>query len=122
MPMPWEVEVTNEFIEWWKELADNQQDAVTAKVELLEERGPVLPSPHTSGIKGSRHGVMRELRVQAGGRPIRIFYAFDPRRAAILLIGGDKAGNDRFYVEYLPMADDLYDEHLEELRNEGLII
>ena len=122
MPMPWEVEVTNEFIEWWKELADNQQDAVTAKVELLEERGPVLPFPHTSGIKGSRHSAMRELRVSAGGRPIRIFYAFDPRRAAILLIGGDKTGNDRFYVEYLPLADALYDDHLEKLRNEGLII
>ena len=56
-----------------------------------------------------------------GGRPLRVFYAFDPRRTSILLIGGDKTGNDRFYAEYLPVADALYDEHLEELRKEGLL-
>ncbi len=64
---------------------------------------------------------MRELRVQSGGKPIRVFYAFDPRRSAILLVGGDKTGNDRFYVEFIPVADKLYDEHLEQLRKEGLI-
>ena len=64
---------------------------------------------------------MRELRVQRGGRPIRIFYAFDPRRTSILLIGGDKTGNDRFYDEYVPLADRLYDEYLSELNQEGLI-
>jgi hypothetical protein len=64
---------------------------------------------------------MRELRVQSGGNPLRIFYAFDPRRAAILLIGGDKTGKDRFYEEYVPRADDLYDAHLRELKAEGLI-
>ena len=64
---------------------------------------------------------MRELRAQSAGRPIRVFYAFDPRRTSILLIGGDKAGHDRFYEEYVPVADDLYDEHLDELRQEGLI-
>ena len=58
---------------------------------------------------------------QSGGRPLRVFYAFDPRRTSILLIGGDKTGNDRFYEEYVPVADDLYDQHLEELRKEGFI-
>ena len=120
--MSWEVEHTNEFHQWWQELSDDQQDTVAARVELLEERGPSLPYPYTSDIKSSRHGVMRELRVQSGGRPIRVFYAFDPRRTSILLIGGDKTGNDRFYEEYVPVADDLYDEHLEELRKEGLIV
>ncbi|MDE0431545.1 MAG: type II toxin-antitoxin system RelE/ParE family toxin [Caldilineaceae bacterium] len=74
-----------------------------------------------SDIRGSRHGGMRELRVQSGGRPPRVFYAFDPRRTSILLIGGDKTGNDRFYEQSLPIADALHDEHLEELRKEGLI-
>ena len=64
---------------------------------------------------------MGHTRAQSGGRPIRVFYAFDPRRMAILLIGGDKTGNDRFYREYVPVADNLYDEHLDELRQEGLI-
>jgi hypothetical protein len=63
---------------------------------------------------------MRELRVQSGGRPLRVFYAFDPRRVAILLIGGDKTGQDRFYEVHLPLADRLYDEHLIELNKEGL--
>jgi len=72
-------------------------------------------------IAGSKHSHMRELRVQSGGHPIRVFYAFDPRRSAILLIGGDKTGNDRFYRDSIPIADKLYDEHLEELRKEGLI-
>ena len=64
---------------------------------------------------------MRELRVQSRGRQIRVFYAMDPRRTSILLIGGDKTGNDRFYQEYVPVADRLYDDYLEELRMEGLI-
>ena len=121
MVMSWEVEYTDEFGQWWQGLAEGQQDAVTARVELMMEHGPNLPFPFSSGIVGSRHGVMRELRAQSGGRPLRVFYAFDPRRTAILLIGGDKTGNDRFYEEYVPVADDLYDKHLEELRREGLI-
>ena len=64
---------------------------------------------------------MQELRIQHQGNPIWIFYAFDPRRCAILLIGGDKTGNDRFYEKYVPIADRLYDEYLEELRKEGRI-
>ena len=90
-------------------------------VELLEEHGPGLPYPQCSGKKGSRHDHMRELRVQSGGKPIRVFYAFDPTRTAILLIGGDKTGDDRFYQRFVPLADRLYDEHLEELKNEGAI-
>ncbi len=119
--MAWEVEYTDEFGQWWQELSENQQDSVAASVELLTEYGPNLPYPYSSNIRGSRHGVMRELRVQSGGRPIRVFYAFDPRRTSILLIGGDKTGNDRFYEQYVPLADDIYDEHLDELRRERLI-
>ena len=119
--MEWDVEFTDEFGAWWRDLSEAQQDKIAASVQLLSERGPSLPFPHSSGVNGSRHAHMRELRVQSGGSPIRIFYAFDPRRAAILLIGGDKTGNDRFYEEYVPRADDLYDTHLNELRREGLI-
>jgi len=78
-----------------------------------------LGFPYSSGIAGSQHAHMRELRVQSGGHPLRIFYAFDPRRTAILLIGGDKTGDDRFYDAYIPIADRLYDAYLEELRREG---
>jgi hypothetical protein len=117
----WNVENTDEFTEWWNELTDTQQEDITATAELLMEHGPNLPFPHSSGIENSRHSHMRELRTQSGGRPIRIFYAFDPRRSAILLIGGDKTGDDRFYERMLPVADKLYDVHLDELRKVGLI-
>lgn len=92
---------------------------MAASVRLLEWRGPQLGFPHSSSIRGARHPQMRELRVQHQGRPLRILYAFDPLRHAILLLGGDKTGNDRWYEIHVPRADDLYDEHLEQLRMEG---
>jgi hypothetical protein len=119
--MSWNVEYTDEFEGWWNGLNEGQQDKVAATVSLLEEKGPSLPFPHSSGINGSRHDHMRELRIQSGGDPLRVLYAFNPLRSAILLIGGDKAGDDRFYEVHVPIADALYDEHLEELRKEGLI-
>lgn len=64
---------------------------------------------------------MRELHVQNRGAPFRIFYAFDPRRTAILLIGGNKVGDDRFYERMIPLADRLYDDYLDEIKREGLI-
>jgi len=63
---------------------------------------------------------MRELRVQCQGRPLRVLYAFDPRRCAILLIGGAKR-HDRWYEQLVPVADTLYDEHLAALKREGLL-
>ena len=119
--MAWEIEYTDEFGAWWATLTETEQEDVDAYVQRLEARGPNLPYPHSSGINGSRHDHMRELRVQSHGHPFRVFYAFDPRRTAILLIGGDKTGNDRFYEEMIPVADDLYDQHIDALTAEGLI-
>ena len=117
----WEVEFTDEFEVWWLGLTESEQIALSASVDLLMNMGPSLGFPHSSGIHGSRYGHLRELRTQSDGRPLRTLYAFDPRRAAILLIGGDKAGNDRWYSQYVPIADRLYDEHLKTLRKEGLL-
>ena len=119
--MLWEVEYTDEFGQWWQGTFGEPAGRGGRQGRPAEGVRPNLPYPYSSDIRGSRHGVMRELRVQSGGRPIRVFYAFDPRRTSILLIGGDKTGNDGFYEEYVPVADNLYDEHLEELRKEGLI-
>ena len=116
--MEWSVEYTDEFGEWWHTLAEAGQISVDAHVRKLEQRGPNLPFPYSSGVNGSRHAHMRELRVQSSGRPLRVFYAFDPRRMAILLIGGDKTGDGRFYERMTPIADALYDEHLAELEKE----
>jgi hypothetical protein len=117
--MSWEVEYTNEFGDWWDELDASEQDAVDVVVGLLQQRGPGLAFPFSSGVKGSRHSHMRELRVQHRGRPYRILYAFDPRRTAILLLGGDKTGDDRWYDRMVPKADELYDDHLREIEQEG---
>ncbi len=79
--MRWDVEYTDEFEAWWSGLSESEQVSVAASVRLLEERGPALGFPHSSGINGSRHSHMRELRTQHEGRPLRTLYAFDPRRA-----------------------------------------
>jgi hypothetical protein len=117
----WEIEYTDEFEEWWKALNENEQIDVAACVGLLEERGPNLKHPHSSGINGSSFTHMRELRIQHAGQPYRVLYAFDPRRTAILLIGGNKTGDDRWYEKYVPIADDLYEQHITTLKKEGLI-
>lgn len=119
--MNWEVEYTDEFGEWWDGLTEKEQDSVALSVRLLRERGPGLEFPHSSSIEGSRYSHMRELRTQRAGRPLRTLYAFDPRRMAILLIGGDKTGDGRWYDKFIPVADRLYAERLEQLRKEGLI-
>ena len=119
--MKWEVEYTDEFGRWWSGLTEEEQVSLAASVQLLEERGPNLGFPHSSGINGSKHKQMRELRTQHLGRPYRTLYAFDPQRTAILLIGGDKTGDDRWYDVNVPLRDHLYDTHLEELRQEGKI-
>src|SRR5262245_62091623 len=119
--MNWEVEHTHTFCDWWEVLNEAEQESVAASVRLLEEYGPYLRYPHSSQIHGSRCGHMRELRIQHEGRPYRVLYAFDPSRTAILLLGGDKTGNDRWYDEHAPMADTLYDEYLRDVKREGLI-
>jgi hypothetical protein len=117
--MACEVEFTDEFGSWWDGLTIAEQESVRAYVRLLAEFGVALKHPYCSGVTGSKHSHIRELRVQHQGRPYRILYAFDPRRAALLLIGGDKTGNDRWYEVFVPIADRIYDTHLAELRAEG---
>ncbi len=121
MGMGWNVEYTDEFGDWWDEITETERGDIFPVVRLLEQLGPTLGYPYSSAIRTSRHTNMRELRIQSGGNPTRIFYAFDPRRSAILLIGGNKTGDDRFYDVYVPIADRLYDDYLEELRREGFI-
>ncbi|MBN2978924.1 type II toxin-antitoxin system RelE/ParE family toxin [Pseudomonas lactucae] len=114
-----DIEYTDEFADWWDDLGEREQVSVCASVDLLGLFGPGLGYPHSSDIKGSRHGILRELRIQHAGRPYRVLYAFDPRRCALLLIGGDKTGQRRWYEEHIPVAEKLYDIHLEALRKEG---
>jgi hypothetical protein len=118
--MQWEVEYTDEFGAWWESLSQDEQISVRAAVEVLGERGPALGRPYVDSIKNSKFPNMKELRARAqhGGEPYRILFAFDPRRAAILLIGGNKVGNRRWYREFVLKADKLYEAHLKTLTDE----
>ena len=100
-------------------MTEDEQIELSAKVDLLEKHGPVLPRPHSDVVVTSRHANMKELRARVVGRghrsELRVLYAFDPRRTAILLIGGDKTGKSNWYQEYVPLADGIFDQHLKEI-------
>ena len=115
----WDVEVTDEFKVWRNGLTEAERTSVERAVLLLEEHGPHLPFPYSSGVSGSRHSAMRELRVQHQGRPCRVLYIFDPRRVALLLLGGDKTGDDRWYEKNVPLSDQIYDNYLAEVKEEN---
>jgi hypothetical protein len=113
-----EIEFTEEFRLWWDDLSPEEQVSINRSVIVLRDRGANLGRPHVDTVKGSKYPNMKELRVQHASRPFRIFFAFNPLRTGILLIGGDKTGNKRFYDEMIPLADNLYGRHLEELDSE----
>ena len=108
-----EVVGTDEFAAWFLGLDMDDANAVYRYVGLLEAEGTALKHPYSSAIVGSRYA-MRELRVQSKGRVLRVFYIFDPRREAVLLIGGDKTGDDRFYEVFIPQAEKIWEEYLAE--------
>lgn len=112
-----EINVTGDFEQWWDGLTEGQQDDVAVAVELLEREGVALGFPRSSAIRGASFP-LRELRIQSGGHALRVFYAFDPWRDAVLLIGGDKTGDDRFYVTYIPLSEQIWSEYLKEREKE----
>ena len=117
--MAWEVEYTEEFESWWHGLSEVEQGKVDARVQLLVECGPNLRFPFSSQVKTSRFPEMRELRAQAGGDPLRMLYAFDSRRTAILPVAGDKTGDGRWYEVHVPLADRLFERHMATIEKEG---
>src|SRR3954466_15004671 len=113
-----EIESTDVFRTWLTsaEVDAAAREDIRAVLLVLQELGPLLGRPLAGTLKGSRHSNMKELRVQSKGRPFRIFYAFDPRRIAVLLVGGNKGGKKRFYERMIKQADQLFDIHLEALQ------
>ena len=110
--MAWEVIAVDEFSEWLLGQAGRVQAAMTAAVEALAEFGPQLGRPLVDTLHGSAFDNMKELRFHVGGRPYRVLFAFDPKRRAILLIGGDKGKDKRWYKVNVPVADDRLRRHL----------
>lgn len=118
--MPWEIELTDAAEDWFLSLSVQDQRRIAVTIDRLSEIGPGLRRPDVGSIRTSRHANMRELR-SFGGK-LRVLFAFDPRRTAILLLGGDKTRDwTGWYDRNVPIADDRYDEYLAEIRTEGLI-
>ena len=115
MHVAWKVEFTDEFEQWWNTLSESEQGKVDARVSLLTERGPNLGFPFSSQVKSSRYPEMRELRAQAGGDPLRMLYAFDLRRTSDSLGGRRQKGDDRWYETNVPIADGLFEHHLQAI-------
>jgi hypothetical protein len=111
--MATEVIVTDEFVAWFDGLTEGEQEKVAMCIGLLEARGVTLPFPYSSAIRGASFA-LRELRTQVEGDPLRTFYAFDPARQAVLLIGSNKTGDDRFYERMIPVAERIWAAYLEE--------
>lgn len=111
----WEIEFTDEFREWWDGLSADEQDSVRDVVAILRQRGPSLKRPYADSLQGSKIANLKELRIQHQGRPYRVLFCFDPRRVALLLIGGDKTGNARWYDEFIPRAEKIYEQFLKEI-------
>lgn len=120
--MGWQVSLTDDVQTFLDGLSDEDRDQVLGTIELLRQYGPNLGRPSVDRIKQSRHHNMKELRVQCGDRQHRVLFAFDTRRAAILLVGGDKLvhprGPDGFYDEFVALADDRLDAHLRKIEEE----
>lgn len=116
--MKWSVLLGDEFDAEFFALPPEVQTEILALSRLLQEFGPQLGRPRADTLKGSRHPNMKELRFDAADGVWRVAFAFDSKRAAILLVAGDKSGGSekRFYRELIRKADLRFDAHLARLR------
>ncbi|MDJ1175237.1 type II toxin-antitoxin system RelE/ParE family toxin [Roseofilum capinflatum] len=119
--MLWEIILHAEFEKWFFEQEQAVQDSIATAIDVLEEKGAQLGRPYVDTLKGSEFPNMKELRVQHAGEPYRIIFAFDPKRQAVLLLGGNKAGKKRWYQINIPIADRRFREYLEETEEGELV-
>lgn len=110
----WKVIYAPTFVEWLNSLSEEEQDSIYYGIDLLEMLGPQLGRPNADTLYGSELSNLKELRIQHDGRPYRAFYAFDPIRQAVMLCGGDKTGNKRFYKKMIPLAEQIFADYLKE--------
>lgn len=116
--MEWDVRFDIDCATWFADLIEALQDEILAHLVLLRQHGPQLGRPYVDTVEASAFTNMKELRVQFRGEPWRILFAFDPARAAILLVGGNKQGDKRWYKKHIPIADERFRRHLERLKQE----
>lgn len=116
--MGWQVDLTEQAKAFVRDLEEDDKVRVVAAMKVLGEQGPDLGRPLVDGIKTSRHKNMKELRISSGQKKFRVLFAFDEKRHAILLVGGDKIahGVQKFYEDMVPVADQLFDDHVAAAR------
>ena len=117
--MEWEALFDEDFRTWFDAAEEGLQDAILASVAVLIQQGPRLGRPRVDSIKGSDFSNMKELRIRYRRDPWRILFAFDPHRRAILLVGGNKGADARWYETNIPIADRRFKRHLEAMEREG---
>jgi hypothetical protein len=117
--MAWTVLLDEDFEVWLEEQEEHVQDEILAHAGLLRERGPLIGRPWVDAVKGSRYPNMKELRIQYKGDPWRVLFAFDPKRRAILLVGGNKRGDRRWYEKNVPLADKRFQRYLKVENHNG---
>jgi hypothetical protein len=114
---PWVVVATEEFEEWMMSLTYQQRSDTNGAIDQLRQDGPTLGRPYVDTIRNSRFKNMKELRVSSQGA-LRVLFAFDPKRRAVLLLGGDKSKDSRWndwYVGAIQRAGDLFEEHIRKI-------
>lgn len=114
--MTWEIIYHTEFNAWFEEQCESLQDEMLKVIGLLEREGPRLARPRADHIKGSSIKNLKELRIQWSGDPYRILFVFDPKRNAVLLLGGNKAGDKNWYERNIPIAEQRFQEYLKMLQ------
>jgi hypothetical protein len=115
--MEWTIIFHLAFKNWLDEQEEDIQDSILVGLGLLKQEGPLLGRPYVDTLKGSRYPNLKELRVQHSGEPWRILFAFDPVRRAIVLVGGNKTGDKRWYEKNMLIAEQRFTEHLETLED-----
>ncbi|MFM8297984.1 MAG: type II toxin-antitoxin system RelE/ParE family toxin [Microcystis flos-aquae DF17] len=116
--MEWNIIFDPDFRFWFYQQEQGLQNEIFAVLTVLMKLRPALGRPRVDTIEGSSFKNMKELRIQYKGEPWRVLFAFDPHRQAILLVGGNKSGNKRWYKENIPIADQRYQKYLEKLKEE----
>jgi len=117
--MEWAVLLDLDFEKWLLEQERGVRITILAHTRHLEEFGPAMGRPQVDTLKDSNLPNLKELRVQYQGEPWRVLFVFDPKRRAILLVGGNKRGDERWYKKNIPLAEERYKRHVAELEREN---
>jgi hypothetical protein len=113
----WDIVTVDRFDQWFLSLDDSEQESILVGLFKLREIGPLLGRPDVDTLSDTKKvNNLKELRVQHKGKPYRVFFAFDPQRRAVMLCGGDKTGDKRFYETMLPIAEQEFLDHLKTLK------